>query len=126
MAANKRSRCEEGPQEIVKAFIPVRTDDSVLLLLTLCKGPFRIVVFLGEELLADQSSEELPDDEFRLELPSLQPGFHGMTWSYLTSAEGWMVKSEVSVNGVVRFRQRKGSKSDKQHSHTALLLRVQP
>lgn len=114
------TRCDKTP-EIVVAAITLDAGDDVDLRLTLCNAAFRVAAHLNNELLVDQSPV---NDEIDIALPELAPGLYGLSWSYLTNAASWKALSEISVNGVVRFRQQKGSVSTFPFQHSFVLLRV--
>ena len=117
------SRCDQGKEQLANS-ITITSDDLITLRLTLCSASYRVAVHLEDRLLFDNKDDELVRDELKLELDPLSPGLYGLSWSYMTNADPWKVRSEVLVNGAVRFRQRKGSASDIPFQHSYLLLRV--
>lgn len=115
------TRCDQG-KEILTNLITLRTGDSVSLRLLLCKAAFRVIVHLDGNRFAEKDPAE---DEMVVNLGPLTPGLHGLSWSYLTNAAAWKVRSEVLVDEIVRFRQRKGDDSDISFNHSFLIMEVQ-
>lgn len=115
------TRCDQG-EEIIVNLLTVTPEDLVTLRLILCLAPYRVAIHLDNDLLVDEQEAE---DEVVVQLDTLSPGLHRLDWSYMTNAEPWKVQSEVLVNGIVRFRQRKGKPGSKiPFQHSFLLLRV--
>lgn len=119
-AAAQLSRCDEGT-EIEAAIVPLQMGQNVNLRVVLCGSAFRLRVFLKSDVIFDQSDLQ---DEVNLLLPPLSPGFHSLVWAYLPVSSPWKTRSEVSVNGLVRFCLKKGSTSDVASNQLMLLLQV--
>jgi hypothetical protein len=121
-ASASDSRCSKGGQEILPVFLPVRSTDNVELVLTLCKSPFRVVVFLDDELKVD--NDPAPD-EVKVIVSPMGIGQHALHWAYLAPpGVEWETRSDVQVNDVTRFRQRKSSESGNPQNHSFLFLEV--
>lgn len=114
------SRCDEGT-EIKVAIVPLQAGQSVNLRVVLCGSAFRVRVFLNDNVIFDQSGLQ---DEAGILLPPLSPGFHSLVWSYLPVSSPWKTRSEVSVNGLIRFCLKKGSASDVASNQLMVLLQV--
>ena len=114
------TRCAQGGQEIIVGVVPVQVGDLVKLQLVLCRAAFRVAIFVDADRLVDQNA----NDELEFLVPPLAPGFHNLHWAYLPAGANWQTRSEVSVNGTVRFRQRKNSGSDLPVQQTFLTLQV--
>jgi hypothetical protein len=129
MATAKKSvttpptRCDQGGQEVIVGVVPVEPGALVKLHLMLCRAAFRVTIFLDGELKLDQSPVV---DELEFLLPLLSPGFHNLHWAYLAAGASWQTRSELSVNGAVRFRQRKSSESNIPINQTFITLQVLP
>jgi hypothetical protein len=114
------TRCDQG-EEIIANVLSLAPDDRVTLRLILCKAAFKVAVHLDADLIVD---EDAAMDELVVHLDPLNPGLHSISWSFLTNAASWTVLSEISVNGVVRYRQRKSDTSRFSFQHLFILLRV--
>ena len=127
--AGSASRCDQGDPEIIVGVIPVSHRDRVSLRIVLCQAAFRVSVDLDGQRLVDQ--DPFPGDEVNVLLPRLARGIHHLTWGYLAAGSTWKTLSEVSVlameegdNGVVRFRLRKGSASNRPFNFSSVTLEV--
>ena len=114
------TRCDQGEEIIVNA-LSMAPDDKVTLRLILCKAAFKVAVHLDAGLIVH---EDAATDEVVVHLDPLNPGLHSISWSFLTNVASWGVVSEISVNDVVRYRQRKGDDSHFSFQHLFILLRV--
>ena len=114
------TRCDEGT-EIINSGVTVAPSDRVTLRLILCLAAFRVAVHLEDRLICDESAAQ---DEITLHLEPLNPGLQRLDWSFLTNADPWKVQSELIVNDVVRYRQRKASDGNLPFQHLTLFLNV--
>jgi hypothetical protein len=114
------TRCDQG-EEIIANILSLAPDDKVMLRLILCKAAFKVAVHVDTDLIVN---EDAATDELVINLDPLNPGLHSVSWSFLTNAASWTVLSEISVNDVVRYRQRKGDTSRFSFQHLFILLRV--
>lgn len=115
------TRCDQGGPEMNVGIISLHQGDPVDLNLVLCKAAFDVRVFLDAQLLVRQ----VANDGLQVTLPPLAAGFHTLTWTYLAAGTPWQVRSDVLVNGVVRFRIRKGDPaSDMASNNIAIFLEV--
>jgi hypothetical protein len=114
------TRCDQG-EEIIANVLSLAPDDKVTLRLILCKAAFKVAVHLDADLIV---IENAATDELLVNLDPLNPGLHSVSWSFLTNVASWTVLSEISVNDVVRYRQRKGDASRFSFQHLFILLRV--
>ncbi len=116
------SRCDQGGPDNVVGVLQVNQGDLVNLRIVLCQAAFRVSVNLDTRPLLDQ--DPFPGDEVDLALPPLAPGVHHLTWGYLAAGSTWSTLSEVSVKGVVGFRQRSGSASGQPFNFSSVALQV--
>lgn len=115
------TRCDQGGPEMKVGIISLHQGEPVDLNLVLCKAAFDVRVFLDAQLLV----REVVNDGLEVTLPPLAAGVHTLNWTYLAAGTPWQVRSEVLVNGIVRFRIRKGDPgSDMASNNLAVFLEV--
>ena len=119
------TRCEQGGQEFTPPFIAAQPDQRVELVLTLCKSAFLVHAFYAGEKILEATSSDLPNDEAPVVLPRKPPGVYALNWGYLAATDKWQVKSEVSVAGAVRLRQRKSNESAHATNQSFVYIDVQ-
>lgn len=112
--ARAKTRCEEGGDEVLAYEIPVRINSRLEFTAFICKAEARIRVWIEEmpagqpELLTDETGK----DEISLHIPQLGAGRHLLRWTVLTPSRGWQTRTELAVDGTVRFRRRKTADGD--------------
>ncbi len=52
-----------------------------------------------------------PPNPITVDLPTLEPGLHTLTWTALPNTEEWRIVAEVLVDQTIRFRRSMGSGS---------------
>ena len=113
-AARRPTRCEEGGDEVLAYEIPVPANGRVEFTTFICNARARLRVWIEEmpagepTLLADQDGK----DEIALQIPRLSVGRFMLRWTVLTPARDWQTRTELSVDGTVRFRRRKAAQGD--------------
>jgi hypothetical protein len=121
VGAQPSTRCDEGGQENQIGILSFHQGDTVDLHLVLCNAAFDIRVFLDDQLLIPPQSV---NDELNVTLPPLAAGTHSLTWTYIAAGDSWKVRSEILVDGIVRFLMRKGTDSTMASNNVAVLLEV--
>jgi hypothetical protein len=122
----KKTRCEQGGDEILPFEVGMKTGDSVAFTLFVCKANARTRVWIeqmptgGPKLLADESGKS----EIAFQLPTLPIGRFLLRWSVLTPSADWQTRTELAVNDTVRFRRRKTASGDNPVNMGVLVLEV--
>jgi hypothetical protein len=123
----KKTRCEEGGDEILAFRIVAHADDIVMVSIAVCQANARIRLWLTpipngiERLVIDETGKDGASAQLN---PSLAPGEYLLRWSTLTPSDKWQTKTELSVGGTTRFRWRKHANSDNPVKGGTLLLVV--
>jgi hypothetical protein len=118
------TRCDEGGQEFIPLFITAKQSERVVLTITLCKSAFLVHVFYDGEKILEANSDDPPKDEVAVTLPKKAPGTYALNWGYQPAGQPWQVRSEVTVDGAVRLRQRKSSESEHPIPHSFVYVEV--
>jgi hypothetical protein len=114
-AAAAMSPCMTRGPEIPRpgGVITVPFEGSVQFLLLSCFSPGNLIVRLGplgelvpsSTVLMDQTVP--PPNPVTITLPSLAKGRYLLHWSFLPGTNPWQIVIEISVDGVIKFRQLK-------------------
>ncbi len=107
MAVDEPVSCDTRGNDILPGYISVPAGASVELLVFSCLAPGRIDVSLsqatGQSTLAEQAIP--PPSPLRIKLPFLERGKSQLSWTFVPSTVPWQLLVEISVNGVVQYRQ---------------------
>ena len=116
----QRSPCDDGEEKDV-AIVHVRQGQHVNLRVVLCNSLFRVRVFRDATVIFDQANLQ---DEVNVPVAGLTPGAHSLVWAFLAASSPWKTRSEVSVDGNVKFCLKKGTDSSIPSNQLVVFLQV--
>jgi hypothetical protein len=121
------SDCEAGGEEQTPMGIRVKRDDVVEFVGWICGSSADLLVFIVDFSGASQPLiSQVILGRAQATLPRLTPGLYTVLWSYTIAAEQWQTRTEVLVEGVNRYRQRKSTTSKHPVTRGFLNIEVLP
>ncbi len=132
MAAKKKggsapSVCAAGGGEQQPISIRVRPADVIEFEAWMCSTAADIEAEITASSGATQPFlSERGASHVKATLPSLAAGQHALVWTFMFVSSPWQTRTEVAVNGVNRFRQRKADTSKKAVNRGFLIVEVVP
>ncbi len=124
-AASRKTRCEQGGDEVVPVVVQVSKEDRVDWVMSVCKADADVRLF--RRRLPDSAQDLLLHDEgqdqLAVRLDPLPPGDYLFRWIALAPAAEWQTRTELVINQKrTAFRLRQIATADKPASGTGFVI----